>query len=139
MDSLRLHLQYNSVNNMLTQLTSWKPWKTWKFSPANLSPFMVIGIHSPWILFVRTTLFGKIIRIKPILEGYDTFKNLVHLPRNHGKSWQKPLEIRKSSGFSTSHKILLKYMWNLKCILNTCEILKHISNNFSNYWSSADL
>ena len=44
-------------------------------------------------------------------EGYDTFGNLVRLPRNQGKSQQKSLEIRKS-GFTSEiticHQILFE-------------------------------
>ena len=45
------------------------------------------------------------------VKGYDTFGNLVRLPRNQGKSRQKSLEIRKS-GFTSEiticHQVLFE-------------------------------
>ena len=46
-------------------------------------------------------------------ERYDTFGNLVRLPRNQGKSRQKSLEIRKSgltSEITNCHEILFKIL-----------------------------
>ena len=45
------------------------------------------------------------------LKGYDTFGNLVRLPRNQGKSQQKSLEIKKSgftSEITSCHQILFE-------------------------------
>ena len=46
-----------------------------------------------------------------IIKGYDTFGNLVRLPRNQGKSQQKSLEIKKSgftSEITSCHQILFE-------------------------------
>ena len=50
-------------------------------------------------------------------EGYDTFRNLVRLPRNHGKSRQ--LEITGNQEI----KLHIEITIFRKILLNTCEIL----------------
>ena len=79
--------QFVAILFVVTPAVSYKLQWCWKAPSLNgdSAGGKIMAVHRK-----RSQLFSE------STEGYDTFGNLVCLSRNHGKSRQKSLEIRKS-------------------------------------------